>query len=458
MKRLATLGVVAGLLLGGLAMPGQASAQGAPELYGPGLKLTIDEDKNMYIRFLTWLQVWGRVTQTNPGTTVAGSGDEWQADAMLRRARFLTFAQLTDHALILMHFGINNQVFDDFRPQLYFHDFFVEFKTWEKFLYLGGGLIYGLGNSRMTSASTLNFLALDSPIFHWATIEATDQFARQLGFFARGDIEGFHYKVNLTRPYVRATGAFSSPDAAGAAALYNTEANSWALSGYFSYDFFSVESHKLPYRVGTYLGTKRVFNVGAGFNWHSNAMVRCANEENAGACPDGEQTFSDMFLLSVDTFLDLPIGDGAFTGYLSYSYYDFGQDNLRRVGIANLADSGGAFGNAYPMIGTGHHVYGQLGYLLPFRPWDQHKIMPYFTTQASLFEVLDDAALIYELGLKYYLIGHHASVTLHWRNRPTFVGINDTFDPMDPESQPFVTSTNEESRANEFIVQLQIWL
>jgi hypothetical protein len=34
-------------------------------------------------------------------------------------------------------------------------------------------------------ASTLNFLTIDAPIFNWPLIENSDQFARQMGLFAK---------------------------------------------------------------------------------------------------------------------------------------------------------------------------------------------------------------------------------------------------------------------------------
>lgn len=455
------------------ALPGSAQAQGAPELYGRGLKVDLNDDGSMYIRFITWHQIWIRAIQNNPGTVIDGSDDAWTGDVMLRRSRFLFYAQLTDWVLILTHFGINNQTFtnggvlgDGFRPQLYFHDVWVEFKTFDDVLYLGGGLIYWNGISRMTSASTLNFMGLDAPILNWPTIERTDQFARQLGVYAKGEVDRLHYRISLTRPFIRDIGAFVSPGAGvdpstgeggggpTEAAAFNAEANSFALRGYFTYQFLEQEGHKLPYFVGSYLGTKRVLNLGAGFHWQPNAVVSCSEQRDPGIdppCDPGDRQVDDLVLVGADVFVDLPFGESALTGYLAYYYYDFGPDFERTFGIGNLATNGARFGNAYPNIGTGDHVYAQLGYMLPFRPWNQHKIVPYTTFQASMLEALDDPSLIVELGVKYYLIGHHASVTFNWRNRPVFLA-------QDPATESFVASPEAQDRANELIVQLMIYL
>lgn len=450
-----------------LTQPSSASAQGewdsVPMLYGEGLKVTISEENDMYIRFLLWAQVWLRAMEMGPASVVDGSTDDWQLDVMLRRVRFLTYAQLTDRVLVLMHFGINNQTFtnggfggDAFRPQLFFHDVWVEFRAVKDHLFMGAGLLYWNGISRMTSASTLNFLALDAPIVNWPTIDITDQFVRQLGIYAKGEIEKFHYRVSLTRPFIRDTADFVEPDDAFETARFNAFANTWALSGYFNYDFFTKENHLLPFFVGTYLGTEKILNVGAGISWQQSAMVSCATAPTVGVCPEQDQKFDDLVLFGADFFADIPIRKSALATYLVYYYYDMGPDFVRNVGVGNLTggDSGSGPGNAYPSIGTGNHLYWQAAYMLPVRPVNRHKITPYFTIQSSFLEALDDPAMIYELGVKYYFIGHHSSVTFNWRNRPVFgTGANDlTGDPV------FVPSTTQEGRANDFIIQLMVYL
>jgi len=449
------------------AVPLEAHAQqegwdSAPTLYDEGLRVDIDEAKDMYIRFLLWAQIWLRGTQMGPGTVVNGNTSEWQFDVLIRRARFLTYAQLTDRVLILLHFGINNQTFtnggfasDAFRPQLYFHDVWVEFRAVQEHLFIGAGLIYWNGISRMTSASTLNFLALDAPILNWPVIDITDQFVRQLGIYAKGDIAKLHYRVSLTRPFIRDTADFVQPDDALDVARFNAFANTWALAGYFKYDVFTTENHLLPFFVGTYLGTSKVLNFGAGFSWQKSAMVSCS-VATVGGCPPQDQNIEDLFLFGADFFADIPIRKSAIATYLVYYYYNMGPDFVRNVGVANLAvgPSSSGPGNSYPSIGTGNHLYWQIAYLLPVRPLKQHKITPYFTFQTSFLEALADPSIIYELGVKYYFIGHHSSVTLNWRNRPVFGtgAVDGTGTPV------FVPSASQQSRANELILQLMVYL
>ena len=307
----------------------------------------------------------------------------------------------------------------------------------------------------MTSASTLNFLTLDAPILHWPTLDTTDQFARQLGFYAKGDIQKFHYRTQVTRPFIRDNDDFVEPQSAGEASAFNAHANSWALAGYFKYDIFDKENHLLPFFVGTYLGTQKVLSVGTGFSWQPKAVVWCREAPSDGVCAPGDRNVDDLLFVAVDGFLDLPIDQGAITAYTVYYYQDFGPGYLRNVGVANLTagGSGRGPGNSYPSIGTGHHVYGQAGYLLPVRPFGRHKITPYFAIVSSFLDALDEPSLLYQVGAKYYFVGHHSSVALQWQNRPVFGAARGRF-----EDVVFVPSAHEQARASDFILQLMVYL
>ena len=219
-------------------------AQGS-ETYGSGLKVNIKPDGSSYVRFIIWNQIWARAIQNNPGTMVNGTPADVTYDIGIRRARMLAYAQISPRYMILTHFGINNQTFTNGgvpnggvtgnggtytsgkKPGLFFHDVWNEYairpikdpETGElnKFnLYAGFGLHYWHGLSRMTSASTLNFLMIDAPIFNWPTIELSDQFARQFGIYVKGEAGRLSYRANLNKPF---TTLSAPPTAAGAKVL-----------------------------------------------------------------------------------------------------------------------------------------------------------------------------------------------------------------------------------------------
>ena len=183
------------------------------------------------------------------------------------------FGKIAPRTFMLMHIGINNQTFrrdgGGFKQQVFFHDAWVEFEAAKKgHLSIGAGLLYWNGISRMTNASTITFMSLDSPIFTWPTIELTDQFARQMGLYAKGKAGLFDYRVSVTRPFARTTYNPTTPGftppAPGATGNYNPTANTFAYSGYFQFQFLDIESNVLPFTVGTYIGAKKVFNWGFG--------------------------------------------------------------------------------------------------------------------------------------------------------------------------------------------------
>ena len=403
--------------------------------------LTLKLGDRQFIRFITWHQVWGRFTQLNPDSTVGGVPKDGMFDILLRRSRFLALAELNEFQ-ILTHFGLNNQGFTSRRPggssTFFMHDAWVQYALAKNYVQFGAGLHYWHGVSRMTNASTLNFMTLDAPIVNWPTIERTDQFARFLGFWLKGQVGGFDYRVSVNKP-------FRSDRPIGPRADYRAQNNTLSLAGYFEYQFLDRESDKLPYKVGTYIGNKTVFNLGAGFYYHPESMQTVSDD------PDNPD-LHDQVLIGVDAYVDLPFGEresgGALSAYLAFYNYDFGPNHLRIFGIGNVSD-GPTQGNAYPIIGTGQHVYFQLGYLLPPNVFGGFEFMPYVATQTSIMEALDDPMIMTEGGLNWFLQGHHAKITFAFRNRPVFLQV----DPMDPTS-----NYAEDSRASEFIIQTHIFL
>jgi hypothetical protein len=157
-------------------------------------------------------------TDNNSGTLDVNGKDltgSSSFDVAIRRSRILMYAQVSPRFLILTHFGINNQSFINGgangganltsagvsnagkRPQLYIHDAWTEFAVQPNKLHVGMGLHYWNGVSRLSSNSTLNFMTMDAPIFNWFNIEATDQFARQFGIYAKGQLGRLDYLVSL---------------------------------------------------------------------------------------------------------------------------------------------------------------------------------------------------------------------------------------------------------------------
>ena len=410
------------------------------------LQVSLNKDGSLYLRFAAWLQVWTRAIQNNPGTTVLGKEESWYGDVGLRRARFLMFGKIFPRTFLLMHIGINNQTFRNARkPQLYFHDAWVEFEVEKKgHLSIGGGLLYWNGISRSTNASTITFMSLDAPIMNWPTIERTDQFARQLGLYAKGKAGLFDYRVAVVRPFTTSVFDPATGLPTSTAGNYNDTANTWGYSGYFQFQFLDIESNTLPYMVGTYIGAKKVFNWGLG--GHAQP-IGIAYLDSADPTAVRKRA---LYIVSTDLFLDIPFKaekGGAATWYGAYYFMDFGPNNIRNIGIMNPGDAGSGTsfagqGNAYPMIGTGHTGYTELGILIPGTVGKSIQFQPYLNSQISGFEVLNDAMIHFGVGVNMFIHRHNAKVTLEYRNRPIFD-----------------TNGNSQSRAgNSFVLQMHLFI
>jgi hypothetical protein len=387
------------------------------------LQWSLNDDGTRYFRLAMWLQVWTRAIQLGPGTTVQGDGNPWYADVALRRARFLAFGQIFPRIFLLMHFGINNQTFRNARkPQLFFHDAWVEFQvTKTKAFYLGGGLIYWNGISRQTNASTITAMSLDLPIMNWPLIEREDQFARQLGVYAKGKLGLFDYRIAVTRPFTAFDVSLTSstPPPTPTDVGNSRDTNAWAYQGYFMFQFLDEESNVLPYTVGTYIGAKKVFNLGFGGYVHPWG-VQYATDATVDP-PETKAT--TLVIASGDLFLDMPFGGddgGAATWYGVYQYQNFGPNNVRPVGIMNPADPASGSGNAYAMIGTGHHLYSELGILIPGHVGQEIKFQPYVNWQGSSFQGLVDMMNHVGVGVNMFIHRHNAKVTFEYRNRPIY--------------------------------------
>jgi len=465
------------LLMTGLLLIAQhAGFSQGTDNYGSGIKLNLDTSGKKFVRIITWHQVWVRYTENNPGSTINGEASNNQWDMSLRRSRILLYSQVTPDFLILSHFGINNsnQVSgggagqgasgaDGKKPQLFLHDAWVEHRVYKNKMSIGAGLHYWQGPSRMSSASTLNFMVIDAPIFNWQNIEATDQFARQFGIYVKGKVlknDRLDYRASINFPYALPRGtALTRLDTT--AAKNNLEIANYrggghpknAFQGYFQYQFWDIENNLLPFTVGTYLGTKKVFNIGVGAYYHKDAMW--------GAKPNSitskwDTARYDQLFISFDAFLDLPLKKGfALTTYLNYNHFDMGKNYVRNIAIDNPTNgviasqaSFNGSGNAMPTTGTGTIIYAQSGLLLP-KMGKLGKLQPYAALTVSAFERIKDKDITPDFGLNWFINGHSSKVTLNYRLRPVFKASD--------ASKPYGDIVLD-SRKPEISIQFQVYL
>lgn len=409
------------------------------------MKLKLNEDGSHYLKATFLNQVWFRYNQSNPGTAVLSDPTSETFDIGLRRTRIQFFGQLTDHVFFYSQFGQNNFNYlagqntsntGNRKVQVFFHDFLGEYKIWKgkDLLFLGGGLTIANGLSRFSQPSIGTIMTMDVPVFAQATVDQTDEFSRKLSVYARGQVGKLDYRLVLSDPFPVTSNGLPQPTL-GSNSTFATMGHHKQYQGFFAYNFFDKESHVTPYMTGTYLGKKKVFNIEAGF-----ITQKSATWSREAALSD--TVFHNMTLWSVALFYDAPLNQDKGTAlslYAGYYDYAFGKGYLRYNGIMNPANSGtagitplstlgnpasgGAYGNAFPMFGTGNVIYAQAGYLMKrdLLGVGHGTLMPYASIMSANWDRLKDGMNVVDVGVNWFLKGHNAKFTLDYQNRPYYV-------------------------------------
>lgn len=428
------------------------------------LKIKFNEDGSKYLKFGFWNQTWIRMIENNPGTAVNGVAQETTYDAGIRRMRITATVQLSPRYLMFVQMGMNNQSFISGggsgtggngagkKPTFFFHDAYNEFaiaptvnletkKANDFSVYLGLGLHSWNGVSRLTNASSNRMLTADLPVFNFNTIEISDQFGRQMGVFAHGAYKKLGYRVNVNKPF-----ATNLVPTVGGSAVDNNQSGKLSYAGYFDYQFFEKENRTTSFLAGTYLGEKKLLNIGAGFY---------STKEGTLTQPEtGVFESYNIAILGVDVFAELPVGpkdkNMSLSIYSAFYDYDFGPNYIRTSGLMNpgtmdptftgtVASQG--FGNAKYLLGTGQIWYTQAGFLLP-KFSEKVRIQPYATYTLKKLEALSQNGSYYDIGTNILLDGQNAKISLQYSSRPLYEGVTNTVF----------------KRAGEFIASFQIYL
>ncbi|WP_282073678.1 hypothetical protein [Polaribacter atrinae] len=367
-------------------------AQGSPD-YNGGLKIKFDENGKKYLRVISWAQVQASYNNHAPATSSRTSFN-------LRRARIMMFSQITDKFLILTHFGLNSLEAGSLSPtgngdgsQLFLHDAWVQYNLSDEHS-VGAGLHYFNGISRLNNQSTLNMMTLDNNRQSWATIGLSDQFARHVGLFVKGKLGQLQYRIAINDAITNGLDirpAVSGQTVYGGVNLLGTKDAGKTFAGYFEYNFLEQESNFLPFKVGTYLGEKKVFNIGAGFFLHPNGSVKIESGNSVG---------EDVSIFAIDAFYDTPLGaDGsALTAYATYQSNDYGENYL------------------YSAYGTGNMVYAHIGYVFAGDS-TKTRLQPYLSYGRNSYDASTNNRNILGIGINAFMSGHNSKLTLEYQNQ-----------------------------------------
>lgn len=389
----------------------------------------LNDAGDRYVRVMTWHQLW--LTSGDLGVN-----QPLRITPMLRRARLLGYAQLSQRLLMLGHMGLNNLNAQNLTatgiegdgPQIFLHDAWVEYKI-KPWLYLGGGLHYWNGLTRMASASTFTFLTLDNPAPNvgWPQLGYTQQFGRNLGLYAKGEYGRFDYRLSLNQPLAKNFEAGKNLNALNA---HQTIYHSWGflpgtqgqvmVEGYARWHFWDKESILLPFTRGTYLGQKTLLTMGAGFFYHPHGSIRLPEtSEPVDVNLSGDALQQDIFAKSslydvwhaaADIMLEKPLSNSTvLTVYLAGMNFQYGPSWLGKG------------------TGTGQAAYGHAALL-----HQPSKLQPYLALQWREWDIHQKtsrpAGYTLDLGINYYLQEHQTKFTLeyHQVNYSGDINIRDT--------------------------------
>ncbi len=377
------------------------NSQGFPN-YDGGFKFKLNEDGSKYMRIVSWVQ--GQAIYNLDDSLDSNGNENSQLNFNLRRARILMYSQLNKNFLIVTHFGLNSLNSNTISPlgtgegsQLFFHGAWVEY-NWGKNHALGGGLHYFNGISRLNSQSTLNMMTIDNHRQAWATLGLSDQFGRHIGIFAKGSFNKLQYRVSINEASVSSLDE-RTPEPGGQAvysgrSLLGSKKAGRTFAGYFDYHILDEESNLLPYKVGTYLGEKSIFNIGAGFFYHPSGAVI-----DNGTILQPELAGDDVFIYGIDAFYDAPLSDrgNAFSAYALYQVSDYGRNY------------------AFGPYGTGSIFCTHAGYVFKGEI-TRRRYQPYISYGWQSYDAVDDNRNSIGIGINAYRSGHHSKFTLEYRS------------------------------------------
>ncbi|WP_245705573.1 hypothetical protein [Chitinophaga filiformis] len=435
MKRVAAV-----LLISGSAM--SAYSQG----FKDG-KIWLNEDGSNYFKFTLVSQIWLRNTDMNPGTTINGYAKDNYTDIGVRRARFQAFGQIADRVFIYSQIGMNNFNYSSDRKAGFFiHDIMGEYEVVRKHLSLGGGLSAWNGLTRFSAPSVGTILGVDAPLFEQSTNDVTDQFLRKLSIYAKGKLGKLDYRVVMSSPMAVQKSNGYVPTV-GAQSTFSAKPAKMQWHGYFQWQFLDQEANTTAYTTGTYLGAKRVFNIGAGFQIQPDAMWRAGN--------NGDTIESNMQHFAVDAYYDAPINaqtGTALSAYASYINFNWGKGYIRNQATMNPANGTtrpgilNGSGNGYPSFGTGNLLYGQIGYKFKNNLIGKTTLMPYASLQYAHYDRLRDNMAFWDGGINWLLKGHTSKLTFAYQSRPIY--------QVDAATQDAFKT----DRKGSFILQYQVFL
>lgn len=423
-----------------------SGAQGfAKDPFNEGLTYSLNEKGDRYIRLTFLGQFWARYNQNNPGTVFYDEPKNEQLDFSFRRVRMQLMVQPHERWFIYSQFGLNNFNYVTARkPSFFLHDFSIDYMAVKNHLYIGAGLHSWAASSRYAAPGVASILGVDAPLYQQQLNDETDQFVRNLGIFFKGSANRLNFRLAFIKPFAYAKSAnFNPTEPIADYSLFSPRDPAFETGTYLEWQFFDKESDKLPYKSATYLGKKKMLNLGMGARYRPKATwYKTAS---------GDTAFSPLILATVDLFMEIPFVKGKQTAinvYTAYTYSNFGPGYLRQVAVNSIATGStlpssnlNGPGDAIPLVGTGHSLFAQAGIITPKLPKTELRFMPYASVLVADFGVTGRPISLYQGGMNLFIKGQNIKFTAGWENRPFFK-----------------TATNRALRKNMVVLQFQFFI
>jgi|GEM_PF-1038575 len=379
-------------------------------------------DSSLSIRTIGLLQLQTRYLQLNPGSlSVTGTEKNQTIDLGITR---VCVGSLLSYKRLTMFYLLGNNALSISNAKLgnfYTYEAYIHYALIPKYLQLGMGQTLYNGISRASSLSISQTMTVESSPLAFPTGGKSDNIGRQMQFFALGQILKFDYRAALVRPMVQVgQGTQNLPDLSSSKPIntsYEFPSDRFGAEAYICYQFFDEENIQMSSRSFSYLGSKKVFNIGAGFEYQPNATAYLNT--------DRDTIFNNTLTFSSDSYVDIPLsGGGVFTTYAAYYHYNYGQNYLKTGGSLNYFTGGdgpqGA-GNGEFTVGTGHALYFHAAYLFAKTlTQENHRIQLYTYFYYKNFDALKMPSWQPGCGINYYILGHNAKIGLQYYLRNVY--------------------------------------
>jgi len=277
--------------------------------------------------------------------------------------------------------------------------------------------IFGLGHnlyngiSRASSISASMILNSDLIVYAFPEAGKAALLGRHSSIFMSGNISRFGYRFNVSQPYTFAMPELSSE-------ITNSidfATNNLGYEGYFNIYFFDKEDNTTEAKSFSYLGTKKILNLGFGFFYRKNSSIT----QNQLL----DKIFYDKKTYSIDLYSDIPLKNkDVFNSYFVYFNNNFGKNYIKSTGGINYLFGGTSLekaGDNEFVSGTGQVFYLQISYLFNKNVFLKNYQL-FVTYTHKDFELLKNKSNQLGIGFNYYLNSHKLKIGFEIQNRPCY--------------------------------------